>query len=74
MVAPSSSSVLELLVDREVAGEALGADRRVAATGRAQQHARAVEDDRQLEALAQQPRGGQQVDQRDRSLERHASG
>src|SRR6266851_6379928 len=61
---------LDLPVAGQVAGEALGADGRVAAVPRGQQHAGAVQDDRHVEALADQAGRGEQVDQGHRTLER----
>src|SRR5262249_47479001 len=61
---------LDLLVPGEVAGEALGADGRVATVPRGQQDSRPIKDDRNVEALPDQTGRGEQVDQRYRALER----
>ena len=62
---------LELVVDGEMAGEGLLADRRIAAGARRQQHPGAVQHDRHVEALAHEAGRGQEVDQRNGSLVGH---
>src|SRR5437764_3966846 len=59
---------LDLVVDGQVAGEGLLVHARVAAGGGAEEHPGAVEDDADVEALADEAGRGQQVDQRHGTL------
>src|SRR5262249_36952601 len=59
---------LDLFVDREVSGERGLADAWVAARAGGEQHARAVQDDVHVEALAYQAGRREQVDQCHRAL------
>src|SRR5581483_12500397 len=54
---------LQLVVDGQVPGEGLLPDGGVPAGARGEQHAGAVQDDGYVEALADQPGGGEQVHQ-----------
>src|SRR5262249_10281958 len=60
---------LDLPVPRQVAGESLGPDGRVAAVPGREQDSRAVQDDRHVESLAHQAGRGEQVDQGYRAFE-----